>query len=201
MHRIPPRLVAPLLILAGLLLGPSAGKAEPASRPFTPISIEALIPQPVLIFSDPLTSADPVKGEVPKRVTGGEFTSKGWKTTANRDQLMIEIADANGFDGALEIDLIDLDWVKANTSHQQDKIAFLSMFSNPSGCPPANGSVFELGTAIPLAVASRTEGRQFRKVEFFAGEQKIGEEAPTGLWIVGAPGAGRRSISPPPIAM
>lgn len=123
-----------MLSIAALLLN-NPGKVFSQTVPTPVVKIEDVIMNPVLLFTDPLTFSKKVSGEASKRVTGGEFTAQGWKTTDNKNQIMIEIEGGDDFDGALEIDLIDLDWKKANTSHKQDKIAFLSMFSNPIGCP------------------------------------------------------------------
>lgn len=125
-----------MLLVATLLLNNMADVwAQSANKSASDIKLESLIVNPVLLLSDPLTSSKKVLGEADKRVTGGEFTAQGWKSTSNKNYMMIALEGGDGFDGALEIDLIDLDWKKANTSHNQNKIKFLSMFSNPSGCP------------------------------------------------------------------
>ncbi len=124
------RWIIPTIAIAVIGVPPVIAAEAPKPAPPAPPEV-TLVP----VLQDPLTSADPVAGEGSKKVKGGQFTPQGWKTTANGDQMVIEVAEAHGFEGALEIDLIGLDWAKANTSHNQDKIAFLSMFSNPGGCP------------------------------------------------------------------
>jgi hypothetical protein len=84
-----------------------------------------------LLLQDPLTSAAVPPGASAKRARGGEFTPRGWRALANGDFLMIELASAYGFEGMLEIELRDLDWVRANTAAGRDKVQFLGMFSNP----------------------------------------------------------------------
>lgn len=150
-----------LAALALLTMFAGWAQAQPASNPAAYSRIESVIVNPVLLFTDPLTSAEKIPGQASKRVTGGEFTAHGWKTTANNDQLMIELAGGDGFDGALEIDLVGLDWVKANTSHNQDKIAFLSMFSNASGCPHATHGGSNMDALWMLRSGRKPDGTTF----------------------------------------
>lgn len=82
-------------------------------------------------LQDPLTSPGLVPGAANKRAYGGEFTSRGWRALKNGDFRMVELKQADGFEGVLKIDLHELDWVQANTGTNRDKIQFLGMFSNP----------------------------------------------------------------------
>lgn len=84
-----------------------------------------------LVLHDPLTSAEVVKGAAVKKAHGGEYTARGWRALKKGDFLLIELAAPEGFEGALEIELRDLDWKDANTNLNQQKIQFLGMFSNP----------------------------------------------------------------------
>jgi hypothetical protein len=87
-----------------------------------------------LLFSDPLTSDKPVDGEASKRAVGGEFTPKGWRALKQNDMLVIELSDARGLEGMLEVDITELDWAKANCQPGPDtKIHFVNMFSHPKG--------------------------------------------------------------------
>lgn len=153
-------------------LGVSGALAADPPKPAPPVAAPLLTEPPevrlVTVAQDPLTAPGPVAGQGMKKVTGGQFTPQGWKTTANGDQMVIEIAEADGFEGALEIDLVGLDWVKANTSHNQDKIAFLSMFSNPSGCPHAS----HFGTNTDALWMLRT-GRKPDNTPFFGQGFKV----------------------------
>lgn len=88
-------------------------------------------PRETLLLSDPLTSAAKVSGEAAKAARGGEFSPRGWRALANGDFLMVELSESTGFEGALEVDLTDLDWAAANTHVSRDKIHFLNMFSSP----------------------------------------------------------------------
>ncbi len=85
----------------------------------------------VLLLHDPLTSSTKVKGESLKVNRGGEYNQKGWRSQSNADYLMIEISELTGFEGALEVDLTELDWASANTHVSIDKIHFINMFSSP----------------------------------------------------------------------
>lgn len=85
----------------------------------------------ILLLHDPLTSPEKVKGETVKVNRGGEYSSKGWKSKSNNDYLMIEVSESTGFEGALEVDLTELDWAAANTHVSRDKIHFINMFSSP----------------------------------------------------------------------
>lgn len=149
---------AMILIVNSLMQNPGELFAQSAAARYT---IDSVIVNPVLLISDPLTSLEKVSGEASKRVTGGQFTSKGWKATTNKNQMMIELSGGDGFDGALEIDLVDLDWVKANTSHNQDKIAFLSMFSNESGCPHASHGSSNMDALWMLRSGRKPDGTTF----------------------------------------
>jgi len=86
-------------------------------------------PLPLLV-SDALTSATPVKGESAKVARGGQFSPKGWRAQANGDFLMIEIEEAFGFEGKLEVDISELDWARANTAAGRDKIHFINMLDS-----------------------------------------------------------------------
>lgn len=85
------------------------------------------------VASDALTSAEPGPGIARKVARGGEWTPKGWRAVENGDYLMLEIADAAGFEGALEVTMDELDWHAANTSTGRPKLHFINMFSNPRG--------------------------------------------------------------------
>lgn len=111
------RLCSPAATLLALLLAAAplaAGAAEES-----------------LVLHDPLTSAELTKGAAGKKAHGGEYTARGWRALKKGDFLLIELAAPEGFEGALEIELRDLDWKQANTSLNQQKIQFLGMFSNP----------------------------------------------------------------------
>jgi hypothetical protein len=84
-----------------------------------------------LIVSDPLTSAELVKGEISKKNTGGQFTEKGWQALNQDDYLMIEITGEAGFEGSLEVDIQNLGEQFAGNKNGAAKVHFLNMFSNP----------------------------------------------------------------------
>ncbi len=83
------------------------------------------------ICFDPLTSSELTQSETPWKSKGGIFTEKGWKAVNDGDYLFIELATGTGFEGQLEVDVTELDWQKSNTTSNNEKIHFLSMFSNP----------------------------------------------------------------------
>lgn len=120
------------ILLSGSLLCAGIATTHAASAPSAPAAPSYNLPKiDRLVLEDPLTSAALAKGEAAKQARGGEFTAKGWRALKDGDFLMIELAEARGFEGRLEIDLVDLDWTKANTSTNKDKVQFLGMFSNP----------------------------------------------------------------------
>lgn len=84
-----------------------------------------------LIVSDPLTSAELVKGEINKKNSGGQFTEKGWQALKQGDYLMIELTDEAGFEGSLEVDIQNLGEHFAGNKNGAAKVHFLNMFSNP----------------------------------------------------------------------
>jgi len=87
-----------------------------------------------IILFDPLTGKDLVLNEGSKISTGGEYSARGWRALSQGDMLVVELANAQGFEGALEVDISNLDWVAANASAGTDqKIHFLNMFSNAKG--------------------------------------------------------------------
>lgn len=83
-----------------------------------------------LVLEDSLTS--PVPGQGVRAKTGrGDYGPEGWRAARDGDFLMIELDDAQGTAGALEVTLSSLDWRAANTATGAQKIHFLSMFSHP----------------------------------------------------------------------
>jgi len=87
-----------------------------------------------LILQDPLTSGKKIEGESMKQSTKGSFTRQGWRALEQGGQLLIELEEAKGFEGALKVDVTNLDWEGANLSAGHNtKMHFINMFSNPSG--------------------------------------------------------------------
>ncbi len=150
------RFVCTLSVVCFLAAADAAGKPYQASA--TPVA-----PKQVLLVADPLTTARPVKGEADKRAKGGTFSAKGWRATSNGDQLVIELAEAHGFEGSVEIDLevSDAEWLKATTCCGQDKIAFLSMFSNPKGCPHAEHGATNLDALWMIRTGGKPDKTPF----------------------------------------
>jgi hypothetical protein len=84
-----------------------------------------------LVVSDPLISAELLKGEINKKNLGGQFTEKGWQALKQGDYLMIELSDEAGFEGSLEVDIQNLCEQFAGNKNGAAKVHFLNMFSNP----------------------------------------------------------------------
>ncbi len=83
-----------------------------------------------LVVDDPLSSTAIVKGEIQKISTGGLFTDKGWQAIGQGDYLMIEVSDEAGFEGSLNVDILNLNGQIIGDKDGSGKIHFLSMFSN-----------------------------------------------------------------------
>ncbi len=96
------------------------------------LSAQSAVPE--LIFSDPLTSAMLVSGQMSKEMPGkGEFTPNGWRSSGPDGMLCIAI-DKQWLGGVLEVDISGFDWYRANRSSGEDsKLHFMNMFSDKTG--------------------------------------------------------------------
>jgi len=97
------------------------------------LCLNVIITAQTPIITDPLTSNKVVSGEATKKNEGGQFSAKGWQALKDGDYLRIELANAQGLEGKLEIDITDWDWEKSSSAGGQEKFHFLGMFSNPLG--------------------------------------------------------------------
>ena len=82
------------------------------------------------ILNDPLTSTIVVDGEINKIGKGGQFTAKGWQATEQGGYLLIECTDEAGFEGTLEVDILNFDVQNIESNNGESKIHFINMFSN-----------------------------------------------------------------------
>jgi len=87
-----------------------------------------------LLLDDPLTSPDIIEGEFSKSSIKGEFSQAGWRALDNGGMLLIQLEEGACFEGALSIDMKNLNWQEANLAvGSNKKIHFINMFSNPNG--------------------------------------------------------------------
>ncbi|MDP6933571.1 MAG: NBR1-Ig-like domain-containing protein [Myxococcota bacterium] len=94
----------------------------------------------VQTFCDPLTDSSLQSGFEDKSISGGSFTSAGWQTTDDEDQVRIEMSTPITGDGMLEIDVTNFD---PETQYSSTKHQIINLYTSDDG----SQNVFETDEA------------------------------------------------------